>query len=186
MDDALPDDIDTAAPDGPAPAPVEPRPRRRAMPGPPLESLGRTWILPALGLAPGFQAERDRMYDDVTIGGRVSTLDVNRVACALLLLNHDLRPDELARVVQGADRAELVDAVVGCLLPLDLPDDARTFTTWARSALLANGLDPAKVPPADLAAVLHQLVATGRAVTHAEFTAAGEFQGVRAKLVGAM
>ena len=68
---------------------------------------------------------------------------------------------------------------MGCLLPLDLPDDARTFTAWARSALLANGLDPAKVPAADLAAVLHQLVGTGRAVAHAEFTTAGEFRGVK-------
>ena len=186
MDDARPDDATAPEPTAPTLAPVEHRPRRRAMPGTPIESLGQSWILPALGLAPGFQAERDRMYDDVTIGGRVSTLDVNRVACALLLLNHDLRPDELARVVQGADRAGLVDAVVGCLLPLDLRDDARTFTAWARSSLLANGLDPAKIPAADLAAVLHQLVSTGRAVAHAEFTAAGEFQGVRAKLVGAI
>ena len=58
----------------------------------------------------------------------------------------------------------------------ELVDDGRRSKTDRPVALVPS--------VAELAAVLHQLVATGRAVAHTEFTAVGEFQGVRAKLVG--
>ena len=41
----------------------------------------------------------------------------------------------------------------------------RTYSTWAASALWANGLDPATIPAKLRPHVLNQLVGTGRALS---------------------
>jgi hypothetical protein len=45
----------------------------------------------------------------------------------------------------------------------------KTYTLWATSALLANGLDPATIPVAMMPDVLAQLEASGRCVHRSKF-----------------
>lgn len=53
-----------------------------------------------------------------------------------------------------------------------------------RSALLANGIDPSKVPPSDLANVLRHLVKTGRGEEAASFISSMDASSQRNRLLG--
>ena len=148
-----------------------------------VESLGSTWKLAPLGLAKVLTRARDAIYDDLTISQEVEVRDVKECAYIMLQANYTITPTETMAVIEGAEFADLANAVIDGLFVHDLPEKEQTYTRWARSALIANGIDPTKVDRADMPGVLRQLVETRRAMTLTEFTAAGEFQRARAELM---
>ena len=146
---------------------------------------------PGIGLAPGTNrpepAPRRGTRPDVRRhGGPFGPPDRGRRGLPFLLLqaNYRLEPDEAVAIILAADTKDLVEAVLASIFAHDRGDDAtRTYTNWARSSLLANGIDPAKIPVADLPHVLRQLVATGRAMPRGEFIASESFARARADLL---
>lgn len=143
---------------------IEPRDRAKGkIKGVPVELAGREWLLPETIIGRAFDAIRDRLFDDSTLTGQVDRWMIRIAAATLLGINYQLSKAEAAALLDTADDAKLTKATMDALMG---PDDAlRSFSSWARSALLANGLDPRAIPAEDLNFVLFQLVATGRAVT---------------------
>jgi hypothetical protein len=157
-------------------------PRRGAPRGVPVVlSDGRTWLLARPGLAPVLADVRDRLYDDLTVARRVRMGDVVQAAWVLLSANYDLADDDLERLLTGAGDRALVDAVLDAVFGPEAP--RRTYTTWALSALAANGIDPAKVAPELVPDVLAQLVATGRACPEADYVDSARAAAKRTRLL---
>lgn len=145
-----------------------PDPEARKRPGArgtPVRLGGSDWLLadfvPALGQV------WDDLYDSNVLEGRYEAADVQRAAVRLLWANYDLSADEAVGLALGADPGSLVGAVEAALFGESRPH--RTYSDWAISSLLANGLDPKRVPPESLRDVLDQLVISGRAVAPDEF-----------------
>ncbi len=130
---------------------------------------GRTWTL--TDHVPTFGDTWDRIYDDNLVVGRYDLNDVRLAASRLLLANYDLPADFAAWLVATADVNALVGAVENALF--GTPHALRSWSDWAAAALWSNGIDPATIPPALLRLVLDQLVGSGRAMPHAQFTTAG-------------
>jgi hypothetical protein len=139
---------------------------------------GQVWLL----AAPVFKVGReeltrprvdrslDRIFETLTLVGRVSLEDAWAAARVLLLRNYRLDDDEAAQLLSvspGAVSQALVEAVVFALLGSG--DTERTYSSWVRASLLANGLAQAEIPSADLPHVLSILQATGRTVPVDEF-----------------
>lgn len=141
------------------------RKRPGAVRGTPVILGGSEWLLadfvPALGRV------WDDLYDSNVLEGRYEAADVQRAAVRILWANYDLSADEAVGLVLGADPGSLVGAVEAALFGEARPH--RTYSDWAISSLLANGLDPKRVPPESLRDVLDQLVISGRAVAPEEF-----------------
>ncbi|WP_435005152.1 hypothetical protein P12x_003046 [Tundrisphaera lichenicola] len=125
-------------------------------------SDGRAWLLADGGLLNHLDAIRDRIDDSARLTEQVEMGDVNEAAFSLLLANYELAPSELVGLLAGAEAEVLVPAVMEALFGPE--QSRRTYTTWAASALIANGIDPSSVPTPLRAHVLEQLVATGRAI----------------------
>ena len=123
---------------------------------------GKEWLLARGGLAPVLDGFRDKLDDQARLRGEVQMADVYDVASALLLDNYDLDLNELAALLAGADPDQLADRVMTALF--GDPNPRRTWTNWARSALIANGLIPESIEPETLPFVLDQLVSTRRAL----------------------
>lgn len=157
--------------------------RDAQIPGRTIRSGGHRWTLAALGLARSITAARDSLHDDIAISQDVAIRDVQECAYAMILANYDLAAIEIATIIAGADRAELIAAVRHNAHIHDYADDEATYTQWARSALIANGIDPARLARDDSAHVLRQLVATGRAMPLEDFTGAAAFAQARANLL---
>lgn len=150
------------APDG---GPTAARKRPGAVRGTPVILGGSEWLLadfvPALGRV------WDELYDANVLDHRYDVVDVQRAAVRLLWANYDLTTDEAVGLVLGADPATLVGAVEAALFGEAKPH--RTYSDWAISSLLANGVDPGAIPPEVLRDVLDQLTALGRAVPPESF-----------------
>lgn len=129
-------------------------------------SDGREWLLADGGLCNELDGLRDRLDDDARLTGQVELSDVREAALALLLANYELTGPEAVGLVLGADPQALTDATSAAMF-----GDAsrKTYTSWAASALLANGLDPAAVPGHLRAHVLAHLEAAGRCVPRSKF-----------------
>ena len=136
---------------------------------------GATWLLARAGLAPMLRAVQDRVYDDVVWRRAVKLTDVMEAAWCLLRANYRLDDDETRDLLVGADPDALSRATVDALLGEDSPH--LTYTMWARSALAANGLDPAAIEAVDLPNVLRHLVQTRRAVPLEDFTTVDAARG---------
>jgi hypothetical protein len=150
--------------------PCTPEVRRRQdlPPGVPVVLAdGREWSLPFSGLNPVLSGLRDRLYDQMTVRSTVPMSDVRLVAWMSLLEDYRLTEDEAAAlvVVDGEEACKkLVDAVITSVFGFDDEGCGATYTEWATSALLANGIDPGSVPPYLLPMVLEHLTRTGRAL----------------------
>ena len=162
---------------------IEQRPRAGESRGPEVESLGSRWRLAPLGLARAITEKRDSLYDDLTVYQEVGVRDIKE--CAYLMLNaaYFLTPEETVAILEGAEFKALADAVIDGIFVDTFAEADMTYTKWARSALLSNGIDPAKLPKEDTPGVLRHLVETHRAIPLADFTAAGRFQALRGELL---
>lgn len=128
---------------------------------------GNTWLLHDGGLRNVLDSTRDELFDQSTLQGQVDMPLVCLAAEWLLRANYDLEPVELITLVYQADHQALTDAVFLALFgPLA---GKKTYTDWATSALLANGLDPAKIPVALMPDVLTHLEASRRCVPRGQF-----------------
>ncbi len=147
-------------------------PERREYEGasgtPAVLSDGQTWLLADGGLRNALDGLRDRIDDEARLRGDVSMLDVSEAAGTLLRANYRLSIDEAADLVFGAPDGDALTAAVLAAL-FGPPAPRRTYTNWATSALLANGIDPASIPGDLRPHVLAQLVRTGRAIPVDEF-----------------
>lgn len=152
-------------------------------PGPPIQAGDHVFHLAPLGLARSITEARDGLYDEIEISGKVAPKDIRAIAWMAITANYALTPEQTIAILEAVDARELMEAVVSTAFVHESPDHTRTYTNWARSALIANGLDPATVSKDDMPHVLHQLVATGRAIAHQEFTAAAEHANVRREIL---
>ncbi len=169
MSDETPDDqADDQAED---PRPLTPAARRLdfadAPGGVPLEIAGEAWTLPLMLTHPGMDALRERVLVRGYLRESYPAELLEEVGAILLGSAYDLSGPEQWLLAASAKLDDLRDAVEECLLAQS--DRPRGYRDWVRSSLLANGLDPDAIADADLPHVLHQLVATNRAIPAHEF-----------------
>ena len=163
-------------------------PESRALPGcdgvPAVLADGQAWLLRDGGLLNELDELRDKIDDDARLTGEVVLLDVANAAARLLAANYELADDEVYTLLAGAVDQELANAVA---LALYGPAGGRrTYTAWAASALLANGIDPDRVPSSLRPHVLAHLEATGRCIKRSEYIesaeAARRIAGIRSRV----
>ena len=123
---------------------------------------GATWLLADGGLLNALDPIRDKIDDSARIGGQVEMADIGQAAWIMLAANYRLSGPEIGGLILGASQGGLAAAVMEALFGPEHP--RRTYTTWAASALIANGIDPDAVPEGLRPHVLAQLVGTGRAI----------------------
>ena len=140
---------------------------------------GRVWYLAPY--IPAYGPVWDELYDGNIVYGRYQMADVLLASSRLLLEHYDLPHDFAAWLLIGADRDDLVRAIEWALF--GGKNELLGYSDWAEGSLWANGIDPATVPPRIRRRVLEQLVATGRAVPHIEFTSAGKAAAKKASLL---
>lgn len=145
------------------PAPERPRvdPRHPRTPGTPVVLAdGQTWYLAAY--MPDLNDRVwDRLFDQNVAIGKYQVTDVRGAASRLLLESYSLSPDQAVALVMEADPESLKKAVENALFRGASGD--LTLTQWLRYSLLAAGLDPEEIPPADRFGVVQELVACRRA-----------------------
>jgi hypothetical protein len=146
--------------------------------GLPYEIGGRVWILP--DFVPEFADVWNAVYDANLLAGSYDRGDLRACGLRLIEANYALPLDDILTVVWSCDPRELVPAVEVALFGPE--KTRRTWTSWARSSLLAAGLRPNEIHPADLRDVLAQLVATGRAVPAEKWISSAEYRAYRAKI----
>jgi hypothetical protein len=157
--------------------------RNATIEGVEIESLGQTWKLARLGLAKSITKERDSIYEESTLTGKVSMRDIRACAWYMLEANYKIEPEQAILIIKDADQEDLVDATVAAAFVDRYSQNEETYTNWVRSALLTNGIDPAKISNADVPHVLRQLVATNRAMPITEFCAADRHVQMKAELL---
>jgi hypothetical protein len=153
--------------------PLEPKQYRKhnQAEGIALEIEGREWTLARLGLARCVSAQRDRIYEDLRLHKEPDRSAVRLIAYYQLRANYELTDEQTVRLIQAANPDELATTTIEGVFVHAIGQEGQTYTGWARSALLANGLNPATIDAEDLPQVLRQLVETGRAMPRSKFTA---------------
>jgi len=144
---------------------------------------GKTWLLASGWSRPEIGPSRDRIFDRSALDGQVLMVDIQEAAWWMLRANHDMTDVEAVLLVAGADQDALILAVEAAMFGLAAP--RRTYTEWAMTALLANGLDPDMIPAALVDGVLEQLVLSGRCARRDQFISSAaaaadpEYQKIR-------
>jgi hypothetical protein len=166
-------EVKAAGPEPQAVAPFTPNDRKLGNPAGIAIRLGdgQEWIVARLGLARGMGEIRESIYASWSIDQVVRYEDVMATLWYGLEVNYALEPEEIRELLDCTDFHAVAAQAAEAALPW--PSVRRTFTDWARAALMSNGLNPADVPAVDLPHVLDALVATGRAPDPAEWTDAG-------------
>lgn len=141
------------------------------------------WLLANVGLARIFNEYRNRIYQDIRLSNSVDMQDIRICAWYMLTHNYRLTEEEAGLLIATVEDDELVDTVTKNLLCHYAEDNELSYTNWARSALLANGLDPVKITATDLPLVLRQLTETGRAIRLEDFTAVDQHIQIRRALI---
>jgi hypothetical protein len=142
---------------------------------------GRTWILALLGLSPALDEVRDRMFEDLAMDGGATFADILMVCYCALQANYVLSDREAFALIAATPPESIVDEILECVIPSLFGGD-RSYTHWARSALLKNGIAPESLPPSDMPHVLHHLVAAGQALPPSRFTVVGRHVALRSSL----
>ena len=102
-------------------------PRAVRLRGLAVASLGRSRVLPSLSQAPGYRAEREKVYGEVVLTEKVDSHDINRMAFCMILANYDQTGEEIPAGFPRADRNVLLDAVVDNILCTSLPEARATY-----------------------------------------------------------
>lgn len=166
---------DTSKPTSDLREPLRRRPRASGLAVPLAD--GSEWLLTipryrstgATLTMPDVDRELAQLFDLSSLCGEVALTDVWSAARTLLFANYDISDAEFADLVDlDADGEEqLVARVVEALFGPS--ESSRTYPDWVRASLLANGIVPATIGPADLANVLSILVATSRTIPASRF-----------------
>jgi hypothetical protein len=163
------EDTPEIAAEDPWPAP-DARRRHDGIDGTPIEIGGTTWLL--ADYVPLLGAVWNRLFDQAVIDGRYEPDDVHKAAMHLLIENYRLSASECAVLLLAAplgsadeEHPGLVAAVERAMFGEDQEQyrSCRTYSQWMRLSLLANGLDPEKVPARDRRPLVLYLVAAGKA-----------------------
>lgn len=149
---------------------------------------GNTWVLAHGCLSPHLLSLTDELFDKLVLTKSIQLGPVLMAAHKLLVVNYDLADAEVCYLlssVEDKDEQERLDhdlahAVMDSLTGPFIP--RRTWSTWAMSSLYANGIEPMNVPPWLIPEVLHQLVATGRAMDRTEYIDSAAAASQRAEL----
>jgi hypothetical protein len=110
---------------------------------------------------------------------------VRLVAWMSLMEDYRLTEEEAASlvVVEGEEAGQkLADAAMASVFGLDVEGCGATYTEWAQSAMLANGVNPSTVPPHLVPLVLDHLTRTGRALPEVKMISTAVGMGMRRKL----
>lgn len=146
---------------------------------------GNTWLLADGGLMNDLDPLRDKLDDDARLLGSVSLTDVAEMAAQLLVANYDLTIREVFTLLGGAIDQKLADAVHLAVFGPNTDSGRRTYSDWAASALIANGIDPDRVPSRLMPLVLGHLERGGRVIPKGEYIesaeAARKLAGIRAR-----
>jgi hypothetical protein len=158
----------------------EPNPDDRLKPG----ATGTRYpIGPAELLLPEFVPEFaecwDRVYDGRFLAGSYDAADLRACVMHLVLVNYDVSLDEALGAAVLAHPDELVAPVEAALYSPPEGARARTWSRWARASLIAGGIRPDTVHPADLQDVLDVLVMTGRTVPPERFVGSAYYRAER-------
>ena len=146
--------------------------------GLPYEIAGHTWLLP--DFVPTFAAVWDAIFDQNALSGQYDPGDLRACAVRLILTNYTITPDDAVDIVWACDLSELVPPVETALFG---PEKVhRTWSSWVESSLIANGLDPSRIPASAVRDVLEQLVHTGRAVPAEKWVSSAEYRAFRSSL----
>ena len=140
---------------------------------------GQTWTL--ADYIPDLAPVWDQLYDHNLISQGYNLADLHLASFRLLLENYDLPADFAVWLIDRTDPDALVTAVEGALF--GVRNALRGWSDWATGSLLANGIDPAIVPPERRRDVLDLLVASGRTVPASKFTSAGRAAAKRQGLL---
>ena len=125
----------------------------------------------------------DRIFECTVFGERLSAEDLLKVARELLKANYEVSDEESARLVNvapGLESRALAGHVLDAMFGADHPE--KTYTSWVRASLVANGLSRAEVAARDLVNVLAILVATNRTIPLSKFADACRLLDERARL----
>jgi hypothetical protein len=151
--------------------------------GPSFTAFEQTWHLARLGLARSLHPVRNRINDDRTVYGDLGVRDIKHAGWILLDANYQLTTQQIIAIMEAAPRQELIDAVIAVLFVDECDQVEQNYSNWARSSLIASGLDPLAIAAEDLPHVLRQLVETKRAMRLDQFTASGQFAAARTEMM---
>lgn len=127
--------------------------------GNPILVEGQVWLL--ADAVPELSPVWDELLDGNVLDGGYDPVTLMTAAYRLLEANYQLTADEGVGLLRTVP---LLDLVAPVELAIFGPRREHiTYSIWARSALLANGLDPVSIPAADRRHVLDHLVSIGRA-----------------------
>lgn len=182
LDAILP--LEASAPeDAPVPPPLTPaaRARRPALTGTPVVAGGGTWLLAEFAPEP-LDPVWDRLFDDNVLRGRYDEGDLGVAGCLLLRANYWLDEGEdfdLVAIAYGKDLRIAVE------MALFGPDDyCLSYREWYYGTFFANGLDPSQIPPDMRRAVIHLLIASGKARPAVDACGSARAAGMKASLLG--
>ena len=116
-------------------------------------------------------------------GEGVSFCELFDVARALLKANYELSDEEVGRLLsvsQGYEGEILASEILSALFGANLSD--KSYTSWVRASLAANGLCRETILPQDVVNILRILVATGRTIPLSKFADACLLMDERARL----
>ena len=125
----------------------------------------------------------DRVFENTVLNEPQDLSDLLEVARKALKVNYTLSEDELNKLLSitpGQEAETLVDEILKAIFVSGSAE--RSFTSWVRASLLANGLGQTDVPARDLINVLTILVATNRTIPLSRFADACRLQEERARL----
>ncbi len=155
---------------------------------------GRIWKLARAGLAGSAIELRDDLFDTLAAEEHATREDT---ICAVhwgLIHNYDVSTEEVWELIgdregyrlDGVYRVEdqgplkPIDAIIAAMVPTAEICEFR-YTDWLRASLIANGLDPAAIPPDDIPGVILTLIGTGRALPPERMIASARHGADRAR-----
>ena len=144
----------------------------RGVEGEPFRAMGGEWLLARPGLSPDLDGLRDRLFDDMTLTGKVVSQDIYEAAFILLKLNYQVTSEQAGDVLMAAEKVALCQAVLAAFFgPVKLE---RNYSEWARASLRINGLDPLAVSARELPHILNLLTLTGRTAGASKYVESAE------------
>jgi hypothetical protein len=154
---------------------------------------GRLWMLanptyqarPEGLTQPRVDQSLDRIFECSILNKKMPVSVILEIARQLLKANYDLSEAEISKLlslVPGAETRDFADVVLSALFGTDRSE--KTYTSWVRASLIANGLAHAEIPAQDLANVVAILAATNRTIPLAAFADACLVADTRTRLEG--
>ena len=125
----------------------------------------------------------DRIFECTVFGEGVPLSELFEVARALLKANYELSDDEIGKLLsvsQGHESQTVASEILNSLFGVNLSD--KTYTSWVRASLAANGLCRETILAQDVVNILGILVSTGRTIPLSKFADACLVVDERARL----